>query len=127
MSLCPRIIQVWTETPTGGTVNFLTGVGGFLQTVLYGLPGLRLHADSMRITPQLIPSLGMTQLVVRGLHYQGVRFTFAVNASHTSFLRLAPAGPSLVITPARGGALRLNLVGQRVAVVNNQTLKLTVV
>ena len=32
---------VWTETPTGGAVNFLTGVGGFLQTVLFGLPGMR--------------------------------------------------------------------------------------
>ena len=27
---------VWTETPTGGTTNFLTGVGGFLQTVMFG-------------------------------------------------------------------------------------------
>ena len=23
--------DVWTETPTGGTPNFLTGAGGFLQ------------------------------------------------------------------------------------------------
>ena len=29
---------VWTETPSGGATNFLTGVGGFLQTVLFGLP-----------------------------------------------------------------------------------------
>ena len=28
--------EVWTETPTGGTVNFITGAGGFLQSVVSG-------------------------------------------------------------------------------------------
>ena len=26
---------VWQETPLGGAVNFLTGAGGFLQSVIY--------------------------------------------------------------------------------------------
>ena len=32
---------VWTETPTGGATNFLTGAGGFLQAAMMGYPGLR--------------------------------------------------------------------------------------
>ena len=87
---------------------------------------MRLHADSMRITPQLISSLDMKQMVVRGVHYRGVRFTFTINASHTSFLRLPPGGQSLVITTITGKELRLDHAGERVTVVNNQTLKLTV-
>lgn len=30
---------VWTETPTGGTTNFITGAGGFLQALLFGYGG----------------------------------------------------------------------------------------
>lgn len=35
--------QVWSESSDGsGAVNFLTGMGGFLQAVLFGYPGFRL-------------------------------------------------------------------------------------
>ena len=42
---------VWTETPTGGTPNFLTGAGGFLQTAYFGYSGLRIGDDNMTIAP----------------------------------------------------------------------------
>lgn len=32
---------IWWETPTGGASNFLTGAGGFLQTLPFGYGGLR--------------------------------------------------------------------------------------
>lgn len=35
---------VWTETPTGGTTNFLTGAGGFLQSIINGYGGLRIRS-----------------------------------------------------------------------------------
>lgn len=35
-------LQVWTENADGsGAVNFLTGMGGFLQAVLFGVTGFR--------------------------------------------------------------------------------------
>lgn len=35
-------LQVWTENADGsGAVNFLTGMGGFLQTALFGCTGFR--------------------------------------------------------------------------------------
>ena len=37
---------VWTETPTGGATNFITGAGGFLQAVINGLGGVRLSSAS---------------------------------------------------------------------------------
>jgi len=45
--------NIWTETPTGGTVNFITGAGGFLQAVLFGYGGIRLHEDGMVVNPIL--------------------------------------------------------------------------
>lgn len=38
----PLPLQVWTENADGsGAVNFLTGMGGFLQAVLFGCTGFR--------------------------------------------------------------------------------------
>lgn len=34
---------IWYETPTGGTSNFLTGAGGFLQGMPFGYGGIRIH------------------------------------------------------------------------------------
>lgn len=35
-------LQVWTENADGsGAVNFLTGMGGFLQAALFGFTGFR--------------------------------------------------------------------------------------
>lgn len=40
LTACP--LQVWTENADGsGAVNFLTGMGGFLQAVLFGFTGFR--------------------------------------------------------------------------------------
>lgn len=43
---------VWSETVTGqGATNFITGAGGFLQTVIFGWPRLRLEDDGISINP----------------------------------------------------------------------------
>jgi len=55
--------QVWTETPTGGTVNFITGVGGFLQGVMFGYGGIRLLEHQMTFTPILPP--GTSSMKIR--------------------------------------------------------------
>ena len=45
--------NVWTETPTGGTVNFITGAGGFLQSVVFGYGGLRIRDNHLDFNPLL--------------------------------------------------------------------------
>lgn len=42
---------VWTETPSGNAANFITGAGGFLQTVLFGYAGIRLSYGSITLSP----------------------------------------------------------------------------
>merc|ERR1712146_584355 len=74
--------NVWTETPTGGTVNFLTGAGGFLQTALFGLPGLRILEDRLLLDPKLLQ--GMRRVTARGLHFRGVTFELAFDEQEMS-------------------------------------------
>lgn len=52
------------DEPTGA-VNFLTGAGGFLQSVLNGYAGLKLRLDGLYIERPQLPE-GVQFLSVRG-------------------------------------------------------------
>jgi len=71
--------DVWTETPSGGAMNFLTGAGGFLQVVLFGYPGLRFNDTHATFKPTLPPDT--TNLKLRGLAYRGHRLDVDITAS----------------------------------------------
>lgn len=60
---------VWTETPTGGATNFLTGAGGFLQALINGYGGARIGRFSYSFKPQLPPntaSMAFRRVVLLG-------------------------------------------------------------
>ncbi len=77
--------NVWTETPWGGTVNFITGAGGFLQSVLYGYGGLRVRTDRLDLTPPPPPA-DTDSIGLQGVNYPVVIITCV----HY----LGPPGPS---------------------------------
>jgi trehalose/maltose hydrolase-like predicted phosphorylase len=63
-------LQVWNENKGGdGATNFITGMGGFLQSILFGFGGIRLHKDRLTIDPVLPP--GCDKLRFNGIDYQG--------------------------------------------------------
>lgn len=69
---------MWTEVQSGdGAVNFITGMGGFLQAVLSGYGGLRLDVDELRFHRPALPQ-GVTELTFRGLSYLGAQFDLEV-------------------------------------------------
>ncbi|XP_053692206.1 protein-glucosylgalactosylhydroxylysine glucosidase-like [Sabethes cyaneus] len=71
--------RVWNEVEVGqrGATNFLTGAGGFLQAVIYGFGGLRLHLDRLQIwNPRLPPN--MTEFEIKGFKYLHASFTLKV-------------------------------------------------
>jgi hypothetical protein len=76
-------LQVWTETPDGNAVNFITGAGGFLQTMLFGYPGIRISAsgDELAYNPQC-PEAAVS-IKIRGVHYLDSVFDlqYACNAN----------------------------------------------
>lgn len=61
-------LQVWTETPDGNAVNFITGAGGFLQTVIAGYPGVRIEEATQSLRVQPVCMEGATSMKLRGLH-----------------------------------------------------------
>ena len=89
--------KVWTEYPSGdGAVNFITGMGGFLQAVLFGYGGLRLHPDEIRLNPTLPKNV--TALRVRGLHYRGNVIDLTVGSSESKIsVRSADIEASLLV------------------------------
>jgi hypothetical protein len=95
--------MVWQETPHGGAVNFLTGAGGFLQSVLFGYGGVRLPVvaasgelrTGLQINappPPASSNLGnASAFVIHGLDYLGN--SLRVRANDT-VLQLEVLGPS---------------------------------
>lgn len=82
--------NVWTETPDGGCVGFLTGLGGFLQTMLFGIGGLRIWRDYLAINPSLIS--GMTRIVIRGVSYQGAVLQISFDQDEMEVLAVKAPG-----------------------------------
>ena len=80
--------DVWTETPTGGTPNFLTGAGGFLQTAFNGYSGLRINASGAFLSPSL--GEAMSSLGLHGVAFLGNRLDIDYNASEIRILLVAP-------------------------------------
>ena len=94
--------DVWTETPTGGCPNFLTGAGGFLQTAFNGYTGLRISLSAMTLTWPTLPE-GATVVTLRGIAYLGNRITIVIRAaSITVTLERAPSSEEVnaLVKPA---------------------------
>ena len=66
--------QVWTEGADGtGCTTFLTGAGGFLQSVWAGYGGVRFERDDALTIRSPRPLPNSTALRLRGVHYLGAR------------------------------------------------------
>ena len=67
--------NVWSEVvkEETGASNFITGAGGFLQTILNGFSGIRLHLDKLEIRNVRLPP-NTSRLIVKGISYLGSQF-----------------------------------------------------
>nr|XP_021380415.1 protein-glucosylgalactosylhydroxylysine glucosidase [Lonchura striata domestica] len=62
--------KVWVENSDGsGAVNFLTGMGGFLQVILFGFTGFRITRSSLLFDPAFPDNI--TKLEVSSVSYLG--------------------------------------------------------
>ncbi|XP_074904662.1 protein-glucosylgalactosylhydroxylysine glucosidase isoform X4 [Buteo buteo] len=69
--------KIWVENSDGsGAVNFLTGMGGFLQAVLFGYTGFRITRSSLRFNPALPNDIN--KLNVTGVSYFGNKLKFTI-------------------------------------------------
>ncbi|NXH80058.1 PGGHG glucosidase, partial [Edolisoma coerulescens] len=89
--------KVWVENSDGsGAVNFLTGMGGFLQVILFGFTGFRITRSGLLFDPTF-PD-GVTELNVSGISYLGNKLEVAITREEvrmavTETSRDPPASP----------------------------------
>jgi trehalose/maltose hydrolase-like predicted phosphorylase len=92
------VFDQFSETRTGGTLTFMTGIGGFLQEFLYGYSGLRWNASSVELAPTLTDQLGA--VVLHDLSWHGRRFTVAIGRRTTTLT--VQSGAALPVTTPSG-------------------------
>ncbi|NXT81415.1 PGGHG glucosidase, partial [Zapornia atra] len=69
--------KIWVENSDGsGAVNFLTGMGGFLQAVLFGYTGFRIRRSSLCFDPAFPDDVNKLSIV--GISYVGNKLTFTI-------------------------------------------------
>jgi len=86
-----------------GNVNFLPGMGAFLQSVIYGFAGFRIRPDKLEIHNPTPPP-GTNQIKLINFYYLGSNMTFTVMADTTTIqvLRTNPAQPLILRRNATG-------------------------
>ena len=106
--------DVWTETATGGgSVNFITGAGGFLQQFVFGYPGMRVNNDALLVDFKYLP---WPQMSVVGVDFCENELDFVFYQTDVSFE---------VTLRRQSGKMSLDVVdanGERHALALNQTL-----
>ncbi len=74
-----------------GADHFMTGAGGFIQSVTHGYGGLRYTPDGMRLWPRALP--GSRATTFRGLRYLQSALTVNVALGGSGSLCLLRQGP----------------------------------
>ncbi|GCB72772.1 hypothetical protein scyTo_0002183, partial [Scyliorhinus torazame] len=95
LSKCYSNIQepfkVWSENADGsGAVNFQTGMGGFLQTMLFGYTGFRIMKNYLHFDP-IIPD-DMGELWITGINYLGNKLQFMFSPEKVTIDLTRPCG-----------------------------------
>ena len=91
--------NIWSEEESGlGAVNFLTGMGGFIQSIIYGYFGLRINEANITIDPHLIPLANgskVQDMTLDGLHYQGFLLNLHVAQNEITVTYVSSYNPAL--------------------------------
>lgn len=95
--------NVWSEAipgnPSAG--NFITGAGGFLQSVISGYGGVRLHFDHLQFGKSFLPQ-GTNSLEFNGITYLNNVFKLRIDQDMKT-LTLVKFDPTHVIRVTAGG------------------------
>ncbi|KAM0788656.1 hypothetical protein ACM66B_002758 [Microbotryomycetes sp. NB124-2] len=85
--------QIDEYSQNGGTnpaYTFLTGAGGFLQTLTHGFTGYRSRTDRLYLDPSLPPQL--TNYTIKGLKWGGSSFDINLATNQTTITRRSGSG-----------------------------------
>ena len=135
--VCPG----WSENPNpctitrgsehcGGTPNFLTGMGSYLQSVIQGWGGVRYNVvpDAMTLLPEA-PRDNTTNLTLSGLHFKSTSVTLSILQTHAVLSHAHGDAPSVAYIP-RGAAAKVTVTlepGQTVSTALGGTIVVKIV
>eukprot|EP00040_Diaphanoeca_grandis_P037457 m.244109 g.244109 ORF g.244109 m.244109 type:complete len:778 (-) comp33822_c3_seq5:211-2544(-) len=81
--------MVWTEGSgtNYGCTPFLTGAGGFLQSIVFGTSGMRLHNDSLLFNPAppFATGANATTITLHGFNFRGSKLTQSVTNNTVTY------------------------------------------
>jgi trehalose/maltose hydrolase-like predicted phosphorylase len=121
--------NVWTESKSAnqhqtlkdeGCYNFMTGGGGFIQSMMHGYGGLRIrwsdneHLSSMITLDPQLPARA-TSLKMRSISFAGATFSVMFESSTEICLLSVGQNSGLAVSFASGGGDVLRTVGQCVS------------
>ena len=78
-----------------GATTFITGMGGYLQSLLFGYAGVRLRKYQMDINPFMIPNTDSWS--VHGLNYLGSSMDIEVTADSVTLIVTMESHPMVLI------------------------------
>nr|KAI8741141.1 acid trehalase-like protein 1 [Biomphalaria glabrata] len=94
---------VWSENADGtGAANFLTGMGGYLQLVLFGYGGCRIYDDMLTFSPVLIN--GTSEVKFTGVDYRGSSFDLTYTSDNLTLTQTAVSSGHLGLEVRLGDA-----------------------
>jgi hypothetical protein len=84
----------------GGTPNFLTGMGSYLQSVIQGWGGVRYNVvpGAMTLLPQA-PQDSTTNLTLAGLHFRATSVSLSILPTHAVLSHAHGVAPMVTYTP----------------------------
>jgi hypothetical protein len=84
----------------GGTPNFLTGMGSYLQSVIQGWGGVRYNVvpGAMTLLPQA-PQDNTTNLTLAGLHFRATSVSLSILPTHAVLSHAHGVAPMVTYTP----------------------------
>ncbi|CAH1792539.1 unnamed protein product [Owenia fusiformis] len=93
-----RPFMVWKEKVVGeGAKNFQTGMGGFLQSLLYGYGGFRILEDRLQFNFVMPPATKL--FVLTGVDYLGCSFDFTADYQfvHVTMTTCSDIAPPMAV------------------------------
>ncbi|OWF37121.1 Acid trehalase-like protein 1 [Mizuhopecten yessoensis] len=99
----------WSEEPGGrGARNFLTGIGGYLQSLMFGYGGFRIFEDRLQFDPTLPPDTSTFNIT--GVDYLGGYFDFSFDTKYMTINQTKSAMDEMkIVVPSTGQAQTLDI------------------
>lgn len=88
-------------------MNFVTGMGGFMQNLLQGYLGIRIYDNRLEFTPYLPPDA--PKYSAMGIKYQNMSFNFLVDMSKVEVQLTSPPKPGCVLIDETGKSTDLKV------------------